>query len=281
MVEANLYRLTLATALKEGQMVMVSGKDDLTNAKAITYSKSAEVDPNKVTITFDAKGGSKVASKTIDKGSKVAKPNDPTKSGYKFLGWYIGNTAYNFSNAVNTNLTLVAKWQVVAGSTEPTKTQDEINMDAAKGLSITVSKGGVVPNTIGNCTVSFVDISPVSVIIRELSNTTKSLSGTITCGALSETKNITVNIPASTYSYTLVGEPEMAPVRYIATVAGGSVSSSFTFGKLSGTTYTPVSDSADGKIYLGPRDWDDNVFITHTMRINNDLKTLYKVRLSN
>ena len=60
-------------------------------------------------VYFDSNGGSKVASGTV-KGGKVAKPEDPTRKGYKFLGWYLEDKAYDFSSEVKDNMTLKAKW---------------------------------------------------------------------------------------------------------------------------------------------------------------------------
>ena len=60
-------------------------------------------------VYFDSNGGSKVASGTV-KGGKIAKPEDPTKSGYKFLGWYLEDKAYDFNSEVKDNMTLKAKW---------------------------------------------------------------------------------------------------------------------------------------------------------------------------
>lgn len=64
-------------------------------------------------ITFDSAGGSAVPYKMVDKTKAVSKPADPTRSGYKFIGWYLNNTLYNFSKGVYDNITLVAKWQQV------------------------------------------------------------------------------------------------------------------------------------------------------------------------
>ena len=47
----------------------------------------------------------------VVKGEKAVKPaTDPSKTGSTFNGWYNGNTAYNFDNAVNENLTLTANY---------------------------------------------------------------------------------------------------------------------------------------------------------------------------
>lgn len=66
------------------------------------------------TVTFNSNGGSKVASQTVQSGKLITKPSDPTRDGYKFVGWYIGSTLVNFkSYKVSSNVTLTAKWEQV------------------------------------------------------------------------------------------------------------------------------------------------------------------------
>ena len=40
------------------------------------------------TVTFNSNGGSAVSSITVSSGNTVTKPNDPSKYGYTFDGWY-------------------------------------------------------------------------------------------------------------------------------------------------------------------------------------------------
>ena len=62
------------------------------------------------TVTFDADGGSAVASQVVPEGGKAISPTTPTKEGYTFAGWFVGETAYNFDAAVTANAALKAKW---------------------------------------------------------------------------------------------------------------------------------------------------------------------------
>ena len=65
------------------------------------------------TVTFDSNGGSKVASQTVKEGEKVAKPANPTLSGYTFEGWFVDKalkTAYDFNTPVTSDITLYASW---------------------------------------------------------------------------------------------------------------------------------------------------------------------------
>ena len=63
------------------------------------------------TVTFQSEGGSEVASQ-IRANTPAARPADPTKEGYTFIGWYNGESEWNFADAVTEALTLTAKWQV-------------------------------------------------------------------------------------------------------------------------------------------------------------------------
>lgn len=62
------------------------------------------------TVTFQSEGGSEVASQ-IRANTPAARPADPTKEGYTFIGWYNGESEWKFADAVATDLTLTAKWQ--------------------------------------------------------------------------------------------------------------------------------------------------------------------------
>ena len=63
------------------------------------------------TVTFATDGGSDVANQTVPYGKTVQEPTTaPTRSGYTFDGWYLGDTKYGFDTAVTKNITLTAHW---------------------------------------------------------------------------------------------------------------------------------------------------------------------------
>ena len=66
------------------------------------------------TVKFNSNGGTTVKDATVNAGSKVTKPADPTRDGYDFVEWVLNGKAYDFSKAVNSNITLTASWQVKA-----------------------------------------------------------------------------------------------------------------------------------------------------------------------
>ena len=84
------------------------------------------------TVTFQSEGGSEVASQ-IRANTPAAQPDNPTKEGHTFIGWYNGEEKWNFADAVTEALTLTAKWQLnqytitfdtAGGSEVPSITQD-------------------------------------------------------------------------------------------------------------------------------------------------------------
>lgn len=63
------------------------------------------------TVTFLSDGESAAPSQ-IRANTPAARPADPTKEGYTFIGWYNGESEWNFADAVTEALTLTAKWQL-------------------------------------------------------------------------------------------------------------------------------------------------------------------------
>ena len=67
--------------------------------------------PECFTVTFDSNGGTSVPSEEVTDGKKATAPNDPTKEGYTFEGWYLGDEEWSFIGYVVTeDMTLTAKW---------------------------------------------------------------------------------------------------------------------------------------------------------------------------
>ncbi|MDD6981119.1 MAG: InlB B-repeat-containing protein [Clostridia bacterium] len=88
----------------------------------------AHWDTVRVTVTFDAAGGSTVAPQTVDWNTAAILPAAPEKEGYDFAGWYLGDTAYDFSTPVKADLTLTAKWTVKTST---------VTFDTAGGSTVT------------------------------------------------------------------------------------------------------------------------------------------------
>ncbi|MDE7164770.1 MAG: leucine-rich repeat protein [Clostridiales bacterium] len=76
------------------------------------------------TVNFDLNGGiGTIASQTITKDISLKYPATPSRSGYLFGGWYDNagcvGIPYDFSQGVESNITLYAKWLTYSGSVLP------------------------------------------------------------------------------------------------------------------------------------------------------------------
>ena len=115
-------------------------KDTVTRAMTLT-AKWVQT----YTVAFDTNGGSAVAPVTVDAGSTVTKPADPTKSGYTFGGWYKDSTLqtpWDFANGtVTADTTLYAKWTAnpPAPSYDDSDPTYAVSAPAAENGSVTVS----------------------------------------------------------------------------------------------------------------------------------------------
>ena len=104
-----------------------------------------------VTVTFDSQGGSQVPSQDITVGEPVSQPDDPTRTGYRFLGWYTaatGGAHWDFTQPVTGDQTLYAQWaylppanpnyKITIGDTENGTVT--VNPTAAKeGTTVTIT----------------------------------------------------------------------------------------------------------------------------------------------
>lgn len=95
------------------------------NLKLIAFWDPLLVDEeNTFLITFNTDGGSVVSPLKLEENSKIDKPADPTKEGYKFLGWYykVGEEekVFDFENTIVTeNIVIYAKWEKIEQQVSP------------------------------------------------------------------------------------------------------------------------------------------------------------------
>lgn len=66
-------------------------------------------------VSFDSNGGTAVdTQKNVQYGTTATKPENPTREGYRFLGWFTKDgEAFDFSTPITKSMTLTAKWEIV------------------------------------------------------------------------------------------------------------------------------------------------------------------------
>lgn len=105
------------TAVKLNGNALTVGEDGyyLVKNQVFDAAITVETTRNKATVTFDSNGGTAIEAKTIDQGT-VVEGATPTRAGdtfydtYNFGGWYLNGKKFDFSTVVESDITLVAKW---------------------------------------------------------------------------------------------------------------------------------------------------------------------------
>lgn len=88
------------------------------NGKISSDSTSGNVGTINLVVKFDLNGGdlpaetenSPYAAQTVSLNGKITQPTAPTKSGYRFSGWYYNGNAWNFEEGVTAPMILTAQW---------------------------------------------------------------------------------------------------------------------------------------------------------------------------
>ena len=83
------------------------------SAAPVTDKDGAITVSHELFVKFQPENGEADFTQNVYGGEKAVKPNDPTRAGYTFLGWYLGETEYDFDTPVTEDITLTGKWEIV------------------------------------------------------------------------------------------------------------------------------------------------------------------------
>lgn len=106
------------TAVKLNDNALTVGEDGYYLVKNQVFDAAITVETarNKATVTFNSNGGTAIEAKTIDQGTSLVEGATPTRAGdayydtYTFGGWYLNGKKFDFSTVVESDITLIAKW---------------------------------------------------------------------------------------------------------------------------------------------------------------------------
>ena len=87
---------------------------------------TGDVENDEYLVTFDSQGGTAVSAVQAAKGTTIPEPAVPVRRGYEFMGWYLGDTLYDFTQPVTGNMVLQAKWKFIVVEPDPSET-DQIS----------------------------------------------------------------------------------------------------------------------------------------------------------
>lgn len=110
--------LAAVTAKDYGEHYPTSDADTKQNIKiekGLTIDVKYDLDEH--TLTFETNGGSAINPVTVRHGNAVARPADPTKDKYTFIGWYADpefTEEYDFATVLEADKTIYAKFELTS-----------------------------------------------------------------------------------------------------------------------------------------------------------------------
>ena len=100
------------------------------------------------TVKFEVNGGSNVADSSVLNGKILEKPADPSKNGYKFVGWYKDSefkVPFAFgSDTVTDNITLFARWVTETADNKEYTIRFDLGYDGAEDISSRTTIGAKI-----------------------------------------------------------------------------------------------------------------------------------------
>ena len=90
-------------------------KQNIKIKKGLTIDVKYDLDEH--TLTFETNGGSAIDPVTVRHGNAVARPTDPTKDKYTFIGWYVDpefTAKYDFATVLEADKTIYAKFELTS-----------------------------------------------------------------------------------------------------------------------------------------------------------------------
>ena len=90
-------------------------KQNIKIEKNLTIDVKYDLDNH--TLTFETNGGSAIDPVTVRHGNAVARPTDPTKDKYTFIGWYVDpefTEEYDFATVLEADKTIYAKFELTS-----------------------------------------------------------------------------------------------------------------------------------------------------------------------
>ena len=116
-------------------------------------AEKKEDTPENYTVTFNTDGGTEIEAQEVASGATVTKPEDPTKDGYTFDGWYADDTfavEFDFESSITQDTTIYAKWEEISNTDTDTEFEYAIvegenqTIEAEEGEDLIVKANGSI-----------------------------------------------------------------------------------------------------------------------------------------
>lgn len=176
------------------------------------------VDSTAFEISINPNNGNEIIPILVAEGDKLSKPEEPKKENFKFVGWYLNDTEYDFNQEVKESFTIIAKWK--EDKKDENKTEEVKGNDVSvEGISLnktslSLNKGNtetisatVSPNNASNKNITWTSSNTTVATVDGNGKITGTGKGNTTITATSSngktaTCAVTVSVPVESIKIT-------------------------------------------------------------------------------
>ncbi|MDE7243597.1 MAG: InlB B-repeat-containing protein, partial [Oscillospiraceae bacterium] len=158
-------------------------------------------------ITFDSQGGSAVERQSVFSSDTVPQPEDPTRDGYAFDGWYRSQDGsgakFDFSASIAEDLILYAKWSLISVS-GVSLDRSELSLKVGETAGLTAD---VVPSGAADKGVTWESSDPMVAVVDGSGKVTAAGAGSATItvktndGGFTAECSVTVTEPSAAHTH--------------------------------------------------------------------------------
>ena len=193
----------LVTAIGEGNTNIVINGTESTLSRNIPITVTRYVSYQ--TVTFDKDDGTTPEEISVETGTNIGEdmPNDPTRAGYVFVGWFDGQTEIDENTVVNNTINAVAKWKEKVSIATIPESPLTLHLGTSRLIDVIASVSG---DELESYTLLSSDTNVVEVDNHTIYGTSLgTITLTITGGLSGDHRTITVNV---TDSYNVTFDPD-------------------------------------------------------------------------
>ena len=106
--ENTTKKTTESTTKKSTTKVSTTAKS---TTKQTTKKTTKKTTTKKYTVSYNSNGGGYITPQKVNAGGTVKLPT-PKREGYRFIGWYYHGNRVNNNTKINSNMVLVARWEL-------------------------------------------------------------------------------------------------------------------------------------------------------------------------
>ncbi|XRG78623.1 InlB B-repeat-containing protein [Rossellomorea sp. GAMAL-10_SWC] len=130
------YKMTYDSGTHKGSIILDKSLFTAGQKVNVTISSEGYLDASVTdqiigyTVTFESNGGDSIDSQIVD--SRVTIPTEPSKAGYKFMGWYSDEaltTPFDFTSVVTKPIKLYAKYALATSIVTPDSSDNALGND--------------------------------------------------------------------------------------------------------------------------------------------------------